>query len=59
MDGGLRMDDNVDLVGADTEEPAGFDDLEAFVHHGGGINGDAVAHAPVGMGEGLFDGNVR
>src|ERR1700751_2917020 len=52
------MDDDIDLIGADTKEPASFDDLEALVHHGGGIDGDAVAHAPVGVGEGLFDGNV-
>jgi hypothetical protein len=52
------MDDDIDLIGADAKEPASFDDLEALVHHGGGIDGDAVAHAPVGMREGLFDSNV-
>ena len=48
------MDDDIDLVGTDVEKPAGLDDLETFVHHGGGIDGDAVAHAPVGMREGLL-----
>jgi len=58
MDGGLGMDDDIDLIGAKTEEPAGFDNFKAFVHHRGGIDGDAVAHAPVGVGEGLVDGDV-
>ena len=52
------MDDDVDLVGSDAEEPAGFDDFETLIHHGGGIDGDAVAHFPVGVGEGLIDGDV-
>jgi hypothetical protein len=47
------MDDDVDLIGTDTKKPAGFDDLKPLVHHGGGIDGDAVAHAPVGMSQGL------
>src|SRR5579859_390803 len=48
------MDNHVNLIRAHAEEPARLDDLETFVHHGGGIDGDAVAHFPVGMGEGLF-----
>src|SRR5271169_29070 len=59
MDGGLRMDDDVDLIGAHSEQPAGFDDLETFVHHGGGIDGDAVAHLPVRMRKGLFCRDAR
>ena len=47
------MDDDIDLIGADAEEPAGFDDLKALVDHRGGVDGDAVAHAPVGMSESL------
>ena len=58
VDDGLRMKDDVDLLGTHVEEPVGFDDFEPFVHHGGGINGDAVAHFPVGMCEGLVDGDV-
>ena len=55
---GLRVDDDLDLIGAHVEQPAGFDNFEALVHHGGGIDGDAVAHFPVGVGEGLIDGDV-
>jgi hypothetical protein len=58
VDGGLRMNEDIDLVWANVEEPTGFDDFEAFIHHGGGIDGNAVAHAPVGVGQGLVDGNV-
>lgn len=32
VDFGLGMDDDVDFVRREVEEPAGFDDLEAFVH---------------------------
>jgi hypothetical protein len=32
----------------------GLDQLEALVHHGGGIDGNLVAHVPVGVGNGLF-----
>ena len=48
------MNDDVDLIGAHAEKPARLDDFETLVDHGGGIDGDAVAHLPVGMGEGLF-----
>src|SRR5277367_6364053 len=54
MNGGLRMDHHVNFVEAHAEEPLGFDDFEAFVHHGGGINGDALAHLPIWMRQGLF-----
>ena len=57
VDDRLGMNDDVDLVGAHVEEPAGFNDLEALVHHGGGVDGDAVAHFPVGMSESLGDGD--
>src|SRR2546422_6480716 len=59
MDRGLRMNYHVDLVRAHPKEPACFDDFEAFVHHRGRINGDAVSHAPVGMRKRLFDRDVR
>ncbi len=36
------------------EEPVRFDDFEAFVHQGGGIDGDALAHLPIWMRQGLF-----
>ena len=58
MDGGLGMHDDADLLGRQVEEAAGFDDLEAFVHQGRGVDGDAVAHVPRGMIEGLRDGDI-
>ena len=47
------MDGDADLRGRQVEEAAGFDDLEALVHHGGGVDGDALAHDPGGMFERL------
>ena len=58
VDGGLGMNDHFDLVGAHIEQPVGLDDFEALIHHGRGVNGDAVAHAPVGMMEGLLRGDI-
>ena len=45
-------------AGGEVEEAAGLDDLEAFVHHGGRVDGDALAHDPGGMFEGLLWGDV-
>ena len=58
MNRGLRMDHDVDLLRAHAEEPASFDNFEAFVHHSGGIDSDAISHAPVGMGKSLLGGDV-
>ena len=52
------MDGDADLGGRQVEEAAGFDDLEALVHHGGGVDGDALAHDPGGVLEGLGGGDV-
>ena len=41
-------------AGGEVEEAAGLDDLEALVHHGGGVDGDALAHDPGGVLEGLL-----
>src|SRR5579863_10335099 len=48
------MDGNPDLAGLDVEKPAGFDDLQALVEHGGRIDGDAATHVPGGVLEGLL-----
>ncbi len=53
MDRALRVDGDADAVGGEREEAAGFDDLEAFVHHGGGVDRDAAAHLPGRVFEGL------
>ncbi len=58
VDGGLRMDGDPDAVGREVEEAAGLDDLQALVEHGGGVYGDALAHDPGGMFEGLRGGDV-
>src|ERR1700679_269243 len=58
MDGGLRVDGDLDAVGGKVEEAAGFDDFEALVEHGGGVDGDALAHDPGGMFEGLGGGDA-
>jgi len=54
MDGGLRMHGDPDLGRRHVEKAAGFDDLQSFVEHGGGVDGDAAAHDPGGMLEGLL-----
>src|SRR3984957_7638262 len=52
------MDCDTDLFWRKAEESAGFDHLEALVHHGGGVDGDALAHDPGGVFEGLGRGDV-
>ena len=54
MNGRLRMDDHVNFVEVHAEEPARFDHFEALVHERGGVDGDALAHFPVGMRQGLL-----
>lgn len=58
VDNGLGMDEHLDALGRDVEEPAGFDDFEAFVHEGGGVDGHFATHAPVGVVEGIGEGDV-
>src|SRR5258708_19301841 len=50
----LRMNHHFNLLRPHPKEPVRLDDLEAFVHHRRGINGDAIAHAPVRMRERLL-----
>ncbi len=47
------MDGDANLRGRKLEEATGFDDLEALVHHGGGVDGDALSHDPGWVLEGL------
>ena len=56
--GGLGVDRDLDPGGGEIEEAAGLDDLEALVHHGGGIDGDALPHDPGGVLEGLLRGDA-
>ena len=48
------MNHHFHLGGREIEQPAGLDHLEAFVHQGGGIDRDAVAHLPCWMIQGLL-----
>lgn len=52
------MDKHLNTIGGDVEEPAGFDDLKAFVHQRGGVDGHLATHAPVGMLKGVGKGDV-
>src|SRR5688572_16583411 len=58
MDDRLGVDDNFYFVGGEVEEPAGFDDLQGLVEHGGRVDGDFGAHSPGGVIEGLGEGGV-
>ncbi|OAV72844.1 hypothetical protein Barb7_03039 [Bacteroidales bacterium Barb7] len=47
MDDGLGVDKHLYLLRRETEQPFGFNHLKAFVHHGGGVDGDLCTHRPV------------
>src|SRR3990167_3570704 len=49
MDDALGVDEDLDVFDIDIKKPAGLDDLQAFVHQGGGVDGDIFAHVPVGV----------
>src|SRR5207244_3762214 len=51
----FRVNDDVDALGRQAEEPAGLDDFEGLVHEGGRIDRDLGAHAPGGMAQGFLD----
>ena len=52
------MNDDVDALHADAEEPAGFDHFKAFVEECGGVDGDLRAHFPSRVLECLGEGDV-
>ena len=54
VDDALRMDDHVDAVHVDAEEPAGLDHFQALVEERGGVDGDLAAHVPGRMFERLL-----
>ena len=53
VDDALRMDDHIDGAIGHIEEEMRLDDLEALVHHGGGVDGDLGAHLPARVGKGF------
>ena len=53
MDDALALDDDLDLLGGEAEQPHCLDQLKALVHQGGAVDGDLRAHVPVGVPEGV------
>jgi hypothetical protein len=53
MNHALRMNHYFNLVLPGIEQPTGFNNFEALVHHGGGVDRDFPAHYPLGMGAGF------
>ena len=56
MHGGLGVDLDVNLAGGEPKQPVRFNDLKAFIHQCGGVDRNAVPHAPGGMVEGPLHG---
>ena len=54
----LGVNQHVDLLFRQGEEPPGFDDLQGLVHHGGRVDRDLGTHPPGGMLEGLLRGDL-
>jgi hypothetical protein len=40
------MDDDLDLIGDEVEQPTRLDDLQPLVHQRSGVDGDLGAHLP-------------
>ena len=59
VDDRFGVDDDLDLLGRQAEQPAGLDHLQGLVHQRGGIDGDLRPHAPGRVAQGLLDGDVR
>jgi len=55
MDHRLRVNDHIDLVRLQLEQPTGFDDFQGFIHHRRRVDGDFPAHFPGGMSQRVFD----
>ncbi len=54
----LRMNDDAHAFCRNAEQPAGFDDFQPLVHHGGGVDRVLRTHAPRRMCERLRDAGV-
>ena len=57
MDDALPVDEDLNPVRRHAEEVDRFDDLQALVHQGGGVDRNLRAHVPVGVFEGHFGGD--
>ena len=58
MDDRLRVDDDVDLVVAETEQMVSLDQLEALVHERRRVDRDLAAHVPGRVAQRLLDGDA-
>ena len=47
------LDDNLNFIFGQAEQPGGLDQFQALVHQGGGVDGDLGTHVPVGVLEGI------
>ena len=52
------MNQHIDLILGDIEQPAGLDDLEGLVHHGCRIDCNLGSHLPRRMCQGIFDADL-
>ena len=57
--GRARMNDDLDLLVRDAEEPVRLDQLEPLVRERGGVHSDLSSHRPGRMCERLLDGDMR
>ena len=53
MDDALPLDNDLDLILRQTEEPRGLDQLKTLVHQGSRVDRDLGTHIPVGVLEGI------
>ena len=51
----LALHDHVNEIEVAVKQMHGLDTLQAFVHEGGGVDGDLGTHGPRGMREGIGD----
>ena len=53
VDDTLALDNDLNFLRRQTEQPHSLDELEALIHQGGAVDGDLCTHVPVGMLEGI------
>ena len=53
VDDALALDDDLDLLRGQTEQPDGFDQFQTLIHQGGRVDGDLRTHVPVGVLQGV------
>ncbi|MNC62015.1 hypothetical protein D3C75_1119950 [compost metagenome] len=53
------MENHLNVVIIHIEKPMGLNNLQPFVDHGGGIDGNLGAHGPIGMAQSLLHRNTN